>query len=175
MATTSQIEWTEMTWNPVRGCTRVSEGCRHCYAERIAARFSQGGQPYEGLALITPAGPRWTSEVRMLPGLLEQPLRWRRPRTVFVNSMSDLFHPDVTEGFIGQVFDVMRRCPRHTFQVLTKRSQRLRQMAHTLPWPPNVWMGVSVEDAGRPGPGVRPAGGGRRRALPVGRADDRAD
>jgi protein gp37 len=146
MATTSHIEWTEMTWNPVRGCTRVSEGCRNCYAERIASRFSQNGRPYEGLAVITPAGPRWTNSVRMLPELLEQPLRWRRPRTIFVNSMSDLFHPDVTPEFIGQVFDVMRRCPRHTFQVLTKRSERLRELAPSLPWPRNVWMGVSVED-----------------------------
>jgi len=146
MAATSHIEWTEMTWNPVRGCTRVSEGCRHCYAERIASRFNGEGQAYEGLAMITTAGPRWTNQVRMLPELLDQPRRWRQPRVIFVNSMSDLFHPDVTLEFIQQVFAVMEECPQHTFQVLTKRSERVRELAPHLPWPANVWMGVSVED-----------------------------
>jgi len=135
-----------MTWNPVRGCSRVSEGCRHCYAERIASRFNREGQAYEGLAVISPAGPRWTNRVRLLPELLNQPLRWRQPRVIFVNSMSDLFHPDVPLQFIKQVFDVMVRCPQHTFQVLTKRGERMRELAPELPWPNNVWMGVSVED-----------------------------
>jgi protein gp37 len=146
MATTSHIEWTEMTWNPVRGCTRVSEGCRNCYAERIASRFSQNGRPYEGLAVITPAGPRWTNSVRMLPELLEQPLHWRRPRTVFVNSMSDLFHDDVPTPFVARVFEVMASTPQHTYQLLTKRSKRLVRVASELEWPSNVWMGVSVEN-----------------------------
>jgi len=147
MASESSIEWTQMTWNPVRGCTRVSEGCRNCYAERLATRFAGPGQAYEGLSVMTPAGPRWTNQVQLVDGVLEQPLRWRQPRLIFVNSMSDLFHPDVTFEFIERVFDVIQRCPQHTFQMLTKRSERLRQLAPLLNWPANAWMGVSVEDA----------------------------
>ncbi len=147
MGTSSSIEWTQMTWNPVRGCTRVSEGCRNCYAERLATRFAGSGQAYEGLSVMTPAGPRWTNTVRLVEDVLEQPLRWRQPRLIFVNSMSDLFHPDVTFEFIERVFDVIQRCPQHTFQMLTKRSERLRQLAPLLNWPANAWMGVSVEDA----------------------------
>ncbi len=147
MASESSIEWTQMTWNPVRGCTRVSEGCRNCYAERLATRFAGVGQAYEGLSLMTPAGPRWTNQVRLVDEVLEQPLRWRQPRLIFVNSMSDLFHPDVTVEFIERVFDVIQRCPQHTFQMLTKRSERLRELAPRLNWPANAWMGVSVEDA----------------------------
>ena len=147
MATTSPIEWTQMTWNPVRGCTRVSEGCRNCYAERLATRFVGAGQAYEGLAVMTLAGPRWTNRVRLVEDVLEQPLRWRQPRLIFVNSMSDLFHPDVSLDFIQRVFNIIERCPQHTFQILTKRSERLRQLAPLLNWPANAWMGVSVEDA----------------------------
>jgi len=147
MASNSHIEWTEMTWNPVRGCTRVSEGCRNCYAERLATRFAGVGQAYEGLSIMTSSGPRWTNQVRLVPEVLEQPLRWRQPRVIFVNSMSDLFHADVPLEFIRQVFTVMERCPQHTFQILTKRSERLRELAPLLNWPSNVWMGVSVEDA----------------------------
>ncbi len=147
MATNSHIEWTEMTWNPVRGCTRESEGCRNCYAERIAARFSGSGRPYEGLSLMTPSGPRWTNKVKTIPKVLEQPLHWRQPRVIFVNSMSDLFHPDVPLSFIRQVFDVMNQCPQHTFQILTKRSARARDLAVHFKWTSNIWMGVSVEDA----------------------------
>jgi protein gp37 len=147
MASESSIEWTQMTWNPVRGCTRVSEGCRNCYAERLATRFAGPGQAYEGLSLMTPAGPRWTNQVRLVPEVLEQPLHWRQPRLIFVNSMSDLFHPDVTLDFIQSVFSIIERCPQHTFQMLTKRSERLRQLAPQLRWPANAWMGVSVEDA----------------------------
>ena len=147
MASPSTIEWTQMTWNPVRGCTRVSEGCRNCYAERLATRFAGAGQAYEGLSVMTAAGPRWTNRVRLVPEVLEQPLRWRQPRLIFVNSMSDLFHADVPLEFIQRVFAVMARCPQHTFQVLTKRSERLRHLAPRLHWPANVWMGVSVEDA----------------------------
>lgn len=136
-----------MTWNPVRGCTRVSEGCRNCYAERLATRFAGTGQPYEGLSVMTPSGPRWTNQIRLVPEVLEEPLRWRRPRVIFVNSMSDLFHPDVPLEFIQRVFAVMLSCPQHTFQILTKRTERMRQLADQLSWPLNVWMGVSVEDA----------------------------
>ena len=146
MATNSSIEWTDATWNPTRGCTRVSEGCRHCYAERLAVRFGGAGQAYEGLSMMTSAGPRWANRVQLVPEVVEQPLHWKKPRFVFVNSMSDLFHPDVPLEFIQRVFSIMERCPQHTFQVLTKRSERLREFAQHLPWPPNVWMGVSVED-----------------------------
>jgi len=147
MASASHIEWTQMTWNPVRGCTRVSEGCRNCYAERLATRFAGAGQAYEGLSVMTVSGPRWTNQIRLVPEILEQPVHWRQPRLIFVNSMSDLFHPDVPLDFIRKVFAVMERCPQHTFQILTKRSERLRELAPQLQWPDNVWMGVSVEDA----------------------------
>ncbi len=147
MAQKTKIEWTEATWNPVRGCTRVSEGCRHCYAERIAARFSGAGRPYEGLAVMTPSGPRWTNAVRCVEDLVEEPLRWRAPRAVFVNSMSDLFHDAVPVEFIRRVFGTMNGAHWHRFQVLTKRSPRLRELSPVLSWAANIWMGVSVEDA----------------------------
>jgi protein gp37 len=127
----SAIEWTEATWNPTIGCTKISPGCERCYAERITRRFP-GTYP-NGFDLT------------LRPHALDLPLHWRRPRTVFVNSMSDLFHVDVPESFIRQVFEVMKQCPRHTFQVLTKRAERLARVAKRLPWPANVWMGVSVE------------------------------
>lgn len=173
MADKSAIEWTDATWNPVRGCRRVSRGCENCYAERLAAtRLSGPGRPYEGLAEMTPAGPRWTGVVRLVPELLDQPLRWRRPRRVFVNSMSDMFHEGLTDEQIDQVFAVMAACPQHTFQILTKRPERMlqyaRRVAASVPhdavnaavfdlanaahggfasWPlPNVWLGTSVED-----------------------------
>lgn len=123
----SAIEWTHETWNPVRGCKRVSEGCRNCYAEQIAARFSGPGQPYEGLARRSENGPRWTGHIRTVPAKLSEPLRWRKPRMVFVNSMSDLFHEDVPDDFIAAVFGVMASSPRHTFQILTKRPTRMRE------------------------------------------------
>ena len=146
-AQSSKIEWTESTWNPVRGCTRVSEGCRFCYAERIAARFSGEGMAYEGLAENTKAGPRWTKEVRPVPKLLNEPLKWKTPRRIFVNSMSDLFHEKIELSYIQQVFSVMEEAHWHQFQVLTKRSERLLEFSPQLPWSPNVWMGVSVEDS----------------------------
>jgi protein gp37 len=127
----SGIEWTEATWNPTSGCTKVSPGCDRCYAERIAARFPKTFP--NGFALT------------LRPNALEIPLHWRRPRTIFVNSMSDLFHKDVPEEYIQRVFDVMVRTPQHTYQVLTKRAERLARVAPRLPWPSNVWMGVSVE------------------------------
>lgn len=131
MADHSGIEWTEATWNPVTGCTEVSPGCDLCYAKRVALRFPK----------TFPNG--FTLSLR--PHLLDLPKRWRRPRVVFVNSMSDLFHKDVPDDYIRKVFDVMAACPQHTFQVLTKRAERLARLAPTLTWPSNVWMGVSVE------------------------------
>lgn len=157
----STIEWTDETWNPTVGCSKVSPGCDNCYAVRVAAREMQPA--HRGL---TKDGD-WTGEVRRLPDRLEQPMHWRRPRRVFVDSMSDLFHPDVTDAFIADVFAVMAACPRHTFQVLTKRPQRMREFCTekyglidlaspfgpaglpplSMPYPsPNVWLGVSVED-----------------------------
>lgn len=136
MATQSKIEWTETTWNPVTGCSKVSAGCKNCYAERMAARLrAMGNVRYKN-----------GFEVTLHDDLVEAPLRWKRARLVFVNSMSDLFHEKVPLEFIQRVFSVMERCPQHTFQILTKRSQRLREVSQKLPWPKNVWMGVSVED-----------------------------
>jgi protein gp37 len=121
----SKIEWTDATWNCIRGCSRVSTGCERCYAEGVAARFSGPGQPYEGLALRKASGPAWTGEVRFVPEHLGDPLRWQRPRRVFVNSMSDLFHEKVTNEQIAAIFGVMAASPQHTFQVLTKRPERM--------------------------------------------------
>lgn len=125
MTQSTPIEWTDATWNPVRGCARVSAGCMNCYAERVAARFSGQGQPYEGLVTRTTQGPKWNGEVRTYTELLDQPLRWTRPRRIFVNSMSDLFHPDVPFKFIADVFAVMSCTTRHTYQILTKRPARM--------------------------------------------------
>ncbi len=137
MAKKSSIEWTEMTWNPVTGCTKISQGCKHCYAERMAKRLTaMGSDRY-----------RNGFEVTLHPDLVDVPRSWRQPRVVFVNSMSDLFHDDIPLAYIQRVFETMRDCPHHTFQVLTKRSERLAEFAPHLPWPGNVWMGVSVEDA----------------------------
>ncbi len=126
------IEWTDVTWNPVRGCTRISEGCRHCYAEQQAARIVRMGKgkptPYDGLVRTVGGGEaRWTGVVRLVPEHLADPLRWRRPRRIFVNSMSDLFHESLTNEQIAAVFGVMAACPQHTFQVLTKRARRMRE------------------------------------------------
>lgn len=148
------ISWTDATWNPVRGCSRVSEGCRHCYAEAVAARFSGPGQPYEGLARRRSNGePTWTGKVRLVPEHLEDPLRWRRPRKIFVNSMSDLFHEGLEDHEIAEVWRVMLNAHRHTFQVLTKRPARMLQwcrerLSEDLQDEPprHIWLGVSVED-----------------------------
>ncbi|MGZ8333720.1 MAG: phage Gp37/Gp68 family protein [Allosphingosinicella sp.] len=132
MADASAIEWTDATWNPLRGCTRVSPGCGgpgphgDCYAEAIAARFSDPGQAYHGLAERTARGGRWTGKVVLAEHLLDAPLRWRRPRRIFVNSMSDLFHEKVPDEWIDRIFAAMALAPRHTFQVLTKRPERMR-------------------------------------------------
>lgn len=137
MADRSGIEWTEATWNPLTGCSKVSPGCKACYAERFARRLqAMGVDKYRNGFALT-----------LHPQALAEPLRWHRPRLVFVNSMSDLFHEDVPLDFIHRVFDVMRQAGQHRFQVLTKRSARLAEIAHLLDWPPNVWMGVSVESA----------------------------
>jgi protein gp37 len=133
----SLIEWTESTWNPVTGCTKISRGCQHCYAERMAIRLQAMGQ----------ARYRNGFRLTLHPEALELPLRWRQPQMVFVNSMSDLFHRGVPEEFIARVFAVMQQASHHTFQVLTKRAERLASLAPRLPWPPNVWAGVTVEDA----------------------------
>jgi protein gp37 len=135
MAQASAIEWTDATWNPVTGCTKVSPGCKNCYAARMARRLQAMGQPRYAAGFA----------VTLQRDLLFQPLRWRSPRRIFVNSMSDLLHDAVPLGFIQEVFAAMGRAHWHVFQVLTKRSPRLREIAPRLDWPPNVWMGVSVE------------------------------
>lgn len=121
----SKIEWTEVTWNPLRGCTRVSAGCDNCYAEGIAARFSGVGRPFEGVAKMVHGRPHWTGKIKLVPEKLAEPLGWKKPRTVFVNSMSDLFHEAVPDEFIDQVFAVMALTPQHTYQILTKRPERM--------------------------------------------------
>lgn len=169
----TSIAWTNKTWNPIRGCSRVSEGCRFCYAETFAARFNGPGEPYEGLVTRTRNGARWTGVVREVPEHLEDPLKWRKPRMIFVNSMSDLFHESLSFEAIDKVFAVMAVGMQHTYQVLTKRPERAleylsdeglfdrinrligRQYEHddwvwqssVAGWPlKNVWLGVSVED-----------------------------
>lgn len=146
MAGPTSIEWTEVTWNPVTGCDRVSPGCDNCYALALAKRLKAMGSPrYQKDGHPRTSGPGFG--VTCHEDLLEVPLRWRRPRLVFVNSMSDLFHPGVPDAFISRVFDTMKAADQHTFQILTKRPQRLVAMAESLPWPSNIWMGVSVENA----------------------------
>lgn len=133
----THIEWTESTWNPVTGCSKISSGCKHCYAERMARRLKAMGN----LRYVN------GFTVSLHHDLLDAPKSWATPRRIFVNSMSDLFHPDVPVEFITRVFQTMRDCPRHVFQVLTKRSFRVRELASALDWPSNIWMGVSVENA----------------------------
>lgn len=127
MGQKTKIEWTDATWNPIRGCSRISEGCRNCYAEAVAARFSKPGQPYEGLAVMGQNGPRWTGKVALVEKHLHDPLRWKKPKRIFVNSMSDLFHESVPDEWIELIFAVMALAPQHTFQVLTKRPERMAQ------------------------------------------------
>lgn len=162
MGQKTAIEWTDSTWNPIRGCTRVSEGCRNCYAEGVAARFSKPGQAYEGLAEFKDHDPRWTGEIRLVWEHLEDPLRWRAPRKIFVNSMSDLFHEGISSDFLARIFEVMAKAPQHTYQILTKRAMRMLstlaavndpesramfEKQYLQSWPPeNWWFGVSVED-----------------------------
>lgn len=168
----TKIEWADVVWNPIRGCSRVSRGCERCYAERQAHRFSGEGMPYEGLTRMTEHGPVWTGKIKLVPELLDQPLHWKKPRRIFVNSMSDLFHEAVPDEFLDQVFAVMATAKKHTFQVLTKRPERMLKYFQEPARPdmvywaaykfgylgamcggtkapipvPNVQLGVSVED-----------------------------
>jgi protein gp37 len=137
MAGNSKIEWTEVTWNPTTGCTKISDGCKNCYAERIAKRLQAQGQAHylDGF------------KVRTHEDSLLIPLKWKKPRVVFVNSMSDLFHDEIPESFVLKVFHVMNRARHHIFQILTKRSENLLRLNSRLPWSDNIWMGVSVENA----------------------------
>lgn len=136
MAEHTTIEWTDATWNPIRGCTKISPGCKHCYAERFAERFrGVKGHPFEQ-----------GFDLRLIPGKIGEPLRWKSPQRIFVNSMSDLFHDNVPLDYIKRVFDVMNRAGWHQYQVLTKRAERLEAVASELPWAPHIWMGVSVEN-----------------------------
>jgi protein gp37 len=137
MAAKSPIEWTESTWNPVTGCNKISPGCKHCYAEKMSKRLKAMGQ----------RNYRNGFKLTLQPHMLELPLRWKKPQTIFVNSMSDLFHKDVPLEYVQEVFDVMKSAHWHRFQVLTKRAERLEMLAPFLEWPANVWMGVSVENA----------------------------
>jgi len=133
---TSSIEWTQKTWNPTTGCTKCSAGCKHCYAEKMSLRCrAMGLGKYEN-----------GFEFTLHEDCLEIPIGWKKPQRIFVNSMSDLFHEKCPLWFIQKVFDVVRRCPQHTFQILTKRSEKLLSLSHELQWPSNLWMGVSVED-----------------------------
>jgi protein gp37 len=136
MAEHSSIEWTDATWNPVRGCTKISPGCKHCYAERFAERFrGVKGHPFEQ-----------GFDLRLVPAKLEEPLRWKKPQRIFVNSMSDLFHEEVPLEYIQHVFAVMNRANWHQYQILTKRAERMEELSPKLEWAPHIWMGVSVEN-----------------------------
>ena len=137
MATNSHIEWTDATWNPVTGCTKVSTGCKHCYAERLSHRLQLMGQ----------ANYRNGFRLTLQPQMLDMPLRWKTAKRIFVNSMSDLFHKDVPTDYIQRVFDAMKRAHWHQYQVLTKRSERVLELSNKLEWSPQIWMGVSVENA----------------------------
>ncbi|MDE2841999.1 MAG: phage Gp37/Gp68 family protein [Chloroflexota bacterium] len=135
MAVSSKIEWTEVTWNPVTGCTKISPGCKYCYAERLAKRLqAMGSHKYQT-----------GFEVALHPEVLDQPARWRKPRYVFVNSMSDLFHQAVPTEYVQAVFNIMNEHPRHKFQILTKRPARVRRLDRKVDWTPNIWLGVSIE------------------------------
>lgn len=177
MGTKSQISWTDSTWNPIRGCTVVSPGCDNCYAMRMAARFSGPGEPYHGVAKMTAKGPKWTGKLAFVENHLRDPMKWPNNRRIFVNSMSDLFHQNAFPEWIHKIFAVMAICPRHQFQVLTKRHKKMAAYT-TFPdtreevsawvswltdgtkpedvpkhgqvqWPlPNVWLGVSAESQG---------------------------
>jgi protein gp37 len=135
MALQSSIEWTEATWNPVTGCSKISPGCKHCYAERMARRLQAIGHPHY----------RNGFQVALHEDALDLPLRWKRPQAIFVNSMSDLYHRDVPLSFINKVFGVMHQAHWHRYQILTKRAERLAELSDKLPWAPNIWQGVTVE------------------------------
>ena len=165
MGNKTGIQWTDATWNPIRGCSRISEGCRNCYAETVANRFKGPGMPYEGLIA---KGGQWNGKIKIVDHLLDQPLRWKKPCRIFVNSMSDLFHENVSDNVIDKIFAIMALAHQHTFQALTKRPKRMMEYMNSshraaairevmmditgeyiewIDWPlPNVWLGVSVED-----------------------------
>jgi len=148
VANNSSIEWTQATWNPVVGCTIISPGCSNCYAMRMARRLEAMGQPkYLGTTRISGGRAKWNGVIRIDEKSLRLPATWAVGRMIFVNSMSDLFHEGVPLEFIQRVFATMRETPQHTYQILTKRSERLEALSVHLPWPRNVWMGVSVENA----------------------------
>ena len=148
MANNSSIEWTEATWNSVAGCTIISPGCTNCYAMRMARRLEAMGQPkYAGTTRISGGRPKWNGVVRVDEAALELPATWKTGRMIFVNSMSDLFHEAVPLPFIQRVFATMTDTPQHTYQILTKRADRLEDVSARLSWPANVWMGVSVESS----------------------------
>ncbi len=150
MAGRSKISWTDATWNTVRGCTPVSQGCDNCYAVRMANRFSKEGQPFYGYVRDKTAWgkpyPAWSGRVQVIDEKLDEPLHWKRPRMVFVNSMSDTFHHLVSFRFVNRMMDVIRRCPDHTFQILTKRADRMFKYFTTNDVPGNVWIGVTAEN-----------------------------
>src|SRR4030042_5251555 len=135
MALSTSIEWTDSTWNPVTGCSKVSSGCANCYAERMALRLQAMGNPSYTNGFF----------ISLHEDALELPLKWKKPQTIFVNSMSDLFHEDIPIGFIQRVFDIMRRADWHRFQILTKRSERMLELSPQLPWSSNIWLGVTIE------------------------------
>lgn len=150
MAQLSNIEWTDVTWNPVAGCLVITPGCTNCYAMRMAARLeAMGVAKYEGLTRKSGQRYVWTGKVRLDEASLETPLKWRKPRKIFVNSMSDLFHADVPAEFIARVWEVMEKTPQHTYQILTKRPERMREVVTSLGLPAleHVWLGTSVEDS----------------------------
>jgi len=148
MANNSSIEWTEATWNPVVGCTIISPGCTNCYAMRMAHRLEAMGNPkYAHTTRISGGRPKWNGMVRTDETALKLPATWKNGRMIFVNSMSDLFHEGVPIAFIKRVFRTMKETPQHTYQILTKRAERLLEVSSSLDWPRNVWMGVSVENA----------------------------
>jgi protein gp37 len=150
MAQSSKIEWTDVTWNPVAGCTIASAGCSNCYAMRMAARLAaMGSEKYAGLTRKSGGRAVWTGKIALDPKSLSAPYKWRKPRKVFVNSMSDLFHPSVPDEFIARVWRVMLETPQHTYQVLTKRPDRMRELLSTPTFgsAPNIWIGTSVEDS----------------------------
>jgi protein gp37 len=163
MSQKTAIQWTDATWNPTRGCLRISEGCRNCYAERVAARFSKPGMPFDGFAILAPQGPRWTGKVALVESKLHEPMSWRAGRRVFVDSMSDLFHEHLDVADLLRIFCVMQEAEQHDYQILTKRADRMlflmpwmrRALAEDyerwnggrFQWPiPNLWLGVSVEN-----------------------------
>jgi protein gp37 len=147
MATNSAIEWTEATWNPVVGCTVLSPGCTNCYAMRMARRLEAMGQPkYTGTTWLSGGRPKWNGHIVLDYEALEIPTRWRAGKTIFVNSMSDLFHERVPLDFVQRVFAIMARTPQHTYQLLTKRAERVEVLSPGLCWSQNIWLGVSVEN-----------------------------